>query len=344
MNITPAVGEPVVPVDLTGLPANQLPEWLSMMLLIREFEESCEALARDGSVPGGAHQAVGQEAVAVGAVRALEPADLIASGHRPHHHALAKGMNPRAAMAELFGRATGVVGGRGGSMHVSDRSIGYLGGNGIVGASVGLAMGVALAAKLRGESHVAVAFFGDGAANTGRTWENVNLAAVWQLPLIAICENNQYAVETPISKVMGGESIAARAAGFGLPSIQVDGQDVGAVYRAVAEARARAAAGEGPTFIEALTYRYYGHNTGEVITYRTMDEVNAWRASRDPIEKLTGGMKARGLLADRQLQSLTEDAKAVVKDAIDFARNSPWPEMASPDLITGLRPVLRGNP
>jgi TPP-dependent pyruvate/acetoin dehydrogenase alpha subunit len=344
MNFTPAAGEAVVPVDLADLPANQLPEWLSMMLLIREFEESCEALARDGSVPGGAHQAVGQEAVAVGAIRALEPADQVASGHRPHHHALAKGMDPRAAMAELFGRATGVVGGRGGSMHVSDRSIGYLGGNGIVGASLGLAMGVALGAKLRHEQHVAVAFFGDGAANTGRTWEAVNLAAVWKLPLIAICENNQYAVETAISDVMSAESIAARAAGFGVPSVQIDGQDVGAVYRAVSEARARAMAGDGPTFIEAVTYRYYGHNTGEVITYRTMDEVNLWRASRDPIEKLVGGMTMKGLLAEGQLTGLTEDAKRVVKDAIEFARNSPWPEMAAPDLITGLRPVLRGNP
>jgi pyruvate dehydrogenase E1 component alpha subunit len=344
MIAAPVAGAPVVPVDLDGLPSNQLPEWLSMMLLIREFEEACEALARDGSIPGGAHQAVGQEAVAVGAIRALEPTDVVASGHRPHHHALAKGMNPQAAMAELFGRATGVVGGRGGSMHVSDRSIGYLGGNGIVGASLGLAMGTALASKLRSDGKVAVAFFGDGAANTGRTWENVNLAAIWDLPLIAICENNQYAVETPIGKVMAGESIAARASGFGLPSVQIDGQDVGAVYRAVVEARARAAAGDGPTFIEAITYRYHGHNTGEVITYRTTDEVEVWKSTRDPIEKLTAGMRAHNLLQEGQLASLLEHARRVVAESIEYARTSPWPTLVTKGLVTGITPSLRVNP
>lgn len=252
-------------------------------------------------------------------------------------------MDPKAAMAELFGRATGVVQGRGGSMHVADHSINYLGGNGIVGASVGLSAGSALAAQLKHENSVAVGFFGDGGSNTGRTWECVNLAAVWKLPLIAICENNQYAVETPIARVFAGKSIADRAAGFGLPSLQVDGQDVGAMYRAVSEARARAIAGQGPTFIEAVTYRFYGHNTGEVITYRTVEEAAEWRAKRDPIGKLIAGMQAGGLLQKDQLQSLEAAAKHIVAEAIEFADASPWPEL-NLGLATTLQPMLRGNP
>ncbi len=340
---SPGTTSESAPITLDGLPSNQLPEWLYTMLLIRDFEEQCEPLFKDGSVPGGAHQAVGQEAVAVGAIRALDPADIVASGHRPHHHALAKGMDVNAAMAELWGKSTGVVGGRGGSMHVSDTSIGYYGGNGIVGASLGLAMGAALASKLRNDGKVAVAFFGDGAANTGRTWECVNLSVIWKLPLIAICENNQYAVETPITSVLGGGSIANRAAGFGIKALQVDGQDVGVMYRAVAEARARALAGEGPTFIEAVTYRYYGHNTGEVITYRTNDEVADWRAHRDPIDKFVGGLAAAGLLPEGQLETLKERARSVVAGSIEFAKASPWPAHRD-GLVTGLKAQLKANP
>lgn len=333
MSLSDPVGSNA-PVSLEGLPSNELPEWLYTMFLIRDFEESCEALAKDGSIPGGAHQAVGQEGVAVGAIRALAPEDIVTSGHRPHHHALAKGMDVDAAMAELFGKASGVVGGRGGSMHVSDTSIGYYGGNGIVGANLGLAMGAALASKLRGDHKVAVAFFGDGAANTGRTWECVNLAVIWKLPLIAICENNQYAVETPITSVLGGGSIVERAKGFGVRALEVDGQDVGAMYRAVSDARTRAVAGEGPTFIEAVTYRYHGHNTGEAITYRTQQESDDWRANRDPIDKFVAGLLQQGVLADGQLESLQIKAHAVVVDAIEHARVAPWP-VHQPGLVTG---------
>ena len=273
-------------IDLAGTPANDVGEWLSTMVLIREFEESLEDLTSSGKIPGGVHLAVGQEAVAVGAIRALETGDIVSSGHRGHHHALAIGIPPRSIMAELFGRATGCAGGRGGTMHLADFSLGYYGGNGIVGAGLGLAMGAALAAQLRGSSQVAMGFFGDGGTNTGRTWEAVNMAALWKLPLIAFCENNLYAVETFIGRSAAGTSITDRASGFGLPAVQVDGQDVGAVYRAVREARDRAAQGGGPTFIEAQTYRYYGHNTGEVVTYRTAEEVETWKRQKDPIQRL----------------------------------------------------------
>ncbi len=252
-------------IDLDGLPRDDLAGWLDQMVLIREFEESLEALVMTGKIPGGAHQASGQEAVAVGVMRALAPQDIVTSPHRPHHHALAKGLAAPAVMAELWGRATGCAGGRGGTMHLNDFALGYFGSNGIVGASLGIAMGAALAAKLRRSDQVCVGFFGDGGANTGRTWEFVNFAAMQGLPLIAVCENNQYAVETHIGRALAGTSIAERASGFGLPCRQIDGQDVAAVYRATVEARRRAAAGDGPSFIEAVTYRYHGHNTGEVV-------------------------------------------------------------------------------
>jgi TPP-dependent pyruvate/acetoin dehydrogenase alpha subunit len=316
-------------IRLDGVPVDELDEWLGTMLVIREFEESLEELTAGGQIPGSVHQASGQEAVAVGAIRALEPSDIVASPHRPHHHALAKGMTPRSAMAELWGRATGSAGGRGGTMHLNDFSRGYYGSNGIVGASLGIAMGAALAAKLRRTGQVCVGFFGEGGANTGRTWEAVNFAAIQTLPLIAFCENNQYAVETYIGRAAAGPSVAERAAGFGLPSVQVDGQDVCAVYRATAEARERAVSGEGPTFIEAITYRYHGHNTGEVANYREAEEVERWRLTRDPIDGLRRALESTGALAPGRFEELTASAREIVADAIAFADSSPLPDPAT---------------
>ncbi len=200
------------------------------MALIRVFEERAAPLARAGKIPGGMHSAAGQEAVAIGAVRALKPTDIVTSTHRSHHHSLAKGLQPREIMAELYGKAGGLLGGRAGHLHLADFSRGLFGSNGIVGAGLGIATGAAVGAKLRGRDQVAVGFFGDGGANTGRTWENVNLAASWGLPLIAICENNLYAVETHLAAAAPNTTIADRAAGFGLHSVQVDGQDVVAMH------------------------------------------------------------------------------------------------------------------
>lgn len=322
---------PDTPLELRleGVPSHELPEWLATMLLIREFEESLEGLTAGGKIPGSVHQASGQEAVAVGSVRALEPGDVVASPHRPHHHALAKGMTPDVVMAELWGRVGGCAGGRGGTMHLNDFSLGYFGSNGIVGASLGIAMGAALAAKLRRSGQVCVGFFGEGGANTGRTWEAVNLATTQKLPLIAFCENNQYAVETFIGRAITGPSIAERAAGFGLPSVQIDGQDVCAVYRATLEASERARAGGGPTFIEAITYRYHGHNTGEVAEYRTEQEVEQWRLTRDPIDGLRRALLAAGLLDEDGYEQLAEKARRVVAESIVFAEASPLPDPAT---------------
>jgi pyruvate dehydrogenase E1 component alpha subunit len=326
--VATAPQEPLV-IALDGVPLDDLGEWLQTMLVIREFEESLEALTANGKIPGSVHQASGQEAVAVGVIRALQAGDIVASPHRPHHHALAKGMTANVAMAELWGRASGCAGGRGGTMHLNDFSLGYFGSNGIVGASLGIAMGAALAAKLRNSGQVCVGFFGEGGANTGRTWEAVNFAASQKLPLIAICENNQYAVETYIGRALTGPSIAERASGFGLPAVQIDGQDVCAVYRATVEARERAASGGGPSFIEAVTYRYHGHNTGEVAGYRTDEEVEEWRRTRDPIDGLLRALEAAGRLDADRYDAMLESARTVVADAIEFAENSPLPDPAT---------------
>jgi TPP-dependent pyruvate/acetoin dehydrogenase alpha subunit len=255
------VSEPAAPA-VTGEAQSEQPSaqelrgWLEEMLVIRQFESESVRLSLAGKIPGGIHSSAGQEAVAVGTIRALGPDDVVSGTHRSHHHAIAKGLPPRAIMAELFGKADGCAGGRGGSMHLIDASRHFLGSNGIVGAGLGLAMGSALAMHLRSQQAVAVGFFGDGGANTGRVWEFINLASLWKLPLIAVCENNLYAVETHISRAMAADSVAERARGFGLPSETVDGQDVLAVYDRARRARERALAGGGPTFIEALTYRY----------------------------------------------------------------------------------------
>lgn len=309
-----------------GTTAEELGCWLAEMLLIRTFEETADGLALRGKIPGGMHPAIGQEAVAVGAVRGLQPDDIVAGTHRSHHHALAKGLPPGPVLAELYGKAGGISGGRGGSMHLADFDRGLWGSNGIVGAGLGIALGAALGARVRGSNQVALGFFGDGGANTGRVWEFVNLAAVWKLPLVVACENNLYAVETATKAVTGGGDIAARAAGFGLPSRAVDGQDIVAVQAAVREAAGRARAGDGPTFLELLTYRYKGHNSGEVIKYRTEDEVLQWRNSRDPIEQFSARLTAAGLLSSDLLAEYVDDARTRVDEAVAFAEESPWPD------------------
>jgi TPP-dependent pyruvate/acetoin dehydrogenase alpha subunit len=315
-----------LPIDIGGIDLDGPTRWLRTMLLIREFEATLDPLSMSGKIPGGLHLSIGQEAVAVGITAALEPQDLVACAHRSHHHALAKGLTPRAVMAELFGKATGCRGGRGGSMHLADTSIGFLGGNGIVGAGLGIAMGASLASSLRGDDQVSVGIFGDGGANTGRTWENVNIASVWKLPLIIVCENNMYAVETETERLTGGGSVSRRAEGFGLPVRTVDGQDVAEMYRVTREARERAAAGDGPTFIEAKTYRYEGHSTGQVINYRTIEQVEDWRGTKDPIQRLRIALHAAGALKDETFEEFVRTARETVQDSIAFADESPLPD------------------
>lgn len=303
--------------------------WLEDMMLIRAFEETAEKLSLRGRIPGGIHAAAGQEAVAVGTMAALQPADVISASHRSHHQALAKGLPPDRVMAELYTRVDGVVGGRGGSMHLADFDRGHYGGNGIVGAGVGIALGAALGMHLRHDPLVAVGFVGDGGANIGRLWEFVNLAAIWSLPLLVVMENNHYAVETNVEHVTGGGDIARRAEGFGLPAVKVNGQDVVEVYDAVATARARAVAGDGPTFVEADTYRFFGHNTGEVATYRTTDEVDDWRQNRDPVVRLRDRLVSEGHLDDDTYDAMEEAVVGRVEGAVAFAEASPQPDVGS---------------
>lgn len=291
------------------------------------------------------HSAAGQEAVAIGAVRALAPSDIVTSTHRSHHHSLAKGLQPAEIMAELYGKAGGLLGGRAGHLHLADFSLGLFGSNGIVGAGLGIATGAAVGAKLRGRDQVAVGFFGDGGANTGRTWENVNLAASWQLPLIAICENNLYAVETHLAAAAPNTTIADRAAGFGLHSVQVDGQDVVAVHDVVAEARERALGGGGPTFVEALTYRYSGHTVDDPETYREAGEVELWRRARDPLLRAARALEAAGALEVGGLDAVLARAEATVAAAIEFAESSPWPDPATAaEGVYGIEVNLEGKP
>lgn len=319
---------PTTPVDLAGIDPDVALKWLRDMLLIREFEARCDPLSLAGKIAGGAHLSLGQEAIAVGVAEALRPGDPVAGTHRSHHHALAMGILPRTLMAELFGREPGSNGGRGGSMHVADLSLGFIGGNGIVGAGLGLALGAALSASVRRSGQVAVGFVGDGGVNTGRTWEFVNLAAVWKLPLVVVCENNLYAVETTTAKVTASASIVARAQGFGIRAVAVDGQDVVEVHRAVAAAAELARAGEGPTFVEARTYRYEGHSTGQAITYRTSDEVATWRATRDPISRLRQALAQLERLDDASYEALGRQVRVEIDDAVAFAEAAPWPTVA----------------
>ena len=334
----------LLPITLDGLPRDQLADWMSTMVLIREFEESLDPLVLSGKIPGGVHLASGQEAVAVGASRALAPTDVVTTAHRPHHHALAGGLSPSRVMAELWGRATGTSGGRGGTMHLADYERGYFPGNAIVGANVGIAMGAALAARLAGREQVACAFFGDGATNTGRTWESVNMAATWKLPLIAVCENNMYAVETFIGNVSGAGTPSERAQAFGVSAERIDGQDVGAVYRAVRDARERALAGDGPTFIEALTYRYHGHSTGEDPAYRPSGEAEEWRSTKDPLERLRLAVAAEDLLDEEGYDRLLAAAAETVAEAIRFAEDSPLPDPTrAAEGVYGMTVDVRGN-
>jgi TPP-dependent pyruvate/acetoin dehydrogenase alpha subunit len=302
---------------------------LRQMILIREFETTADKLCLRGKIPGGMHNSSGQEAVAVGVMSSLAPQDVIATTHRSHHHTLAKGLASKIVMAELFTKATGCSGGRGASMHLADVENGHYGSNGIVGAGVGIAMGAALGMQYRGDKRVAVGFVGDGGINTGRTWEAINMAAIWKLPLIIIVDNNQYAVETFSARVTGGEDIAKRGAGFGLPSYTIDGQNISEVRKYTSQARTRALAGEGPTLINALTYRYGGHNVGEKGEYRTIEEIQDWRLHRDPIDQFFARLLSEDVISQEDYVTIKSSVRDEIAEAVAFAENSPEPSIAS---------------
>jgi len=305
------------------------------MKLIRGIEEQLAADFKAGKLPGAAHLYVGQEAVAVGVCEQLSDEDKITSTHRGHGHFLAKGGDPGALMAEIYGKSTGICKGMGGSMHVADFSKGIIGANGIVGAGLAIATGAAWAAKMDGNGKVAVCFFGDGAANQGVFMECLNISTLWNLPAIFICEHNMWSEFSPASTVTSGE-IVDRARAFGLPATVVDGNDVTAVWRATAEAVQRARSGDGPSFIEAKTYRIHGHIEAEVhflsSTYRTEEEVQAWR-DRDPIARFRKTLLSSGVAQADELDAIDARVRQRVAEASQFAQEG---EAADEDLVFDL--------
>jgi len=295
------------------------------MLTIRRFEERCNALYMQGRIPSTLHLYIGQEAVATGVCAHLKDTDYVLSTHRPHGHAIAKGVAPRDIMAELFAKATGCCKGKGGSMHVGDMRVGMTPAIAIVGANAPIAAGMALAQKRQGEGGVTVCFFGDGAANEGAVHEALNMAAVWGLPLVFVCENNLYAASTSFEAAFAIEHVADRGQAYGIPSLIVDGNDVQAVYGKAGEAIERARQGGGPTLIECETYRLCGHSRSDPRTYRTKDEEALWQ-EKEPIGRLAATLERLNLATAEALDHIEKEVVAVVDEAVAYAESSPDPE------------------
>ena len=309
-------------------------EMLRQMLTIRRFEERASADYLAGKIYGVVHCYIGEEAVAVGVCTALDRGDRIISTHRGHGHCIAKGADLNRMMAELYGRQTGYCKGKGGSMHIADFGIGMLGANGIVAGGISIITGAGLAAQMEGKGGVAVSFFGDGASNAGPFHECLNIAATWKLPMLYICENNMYAANTAAAKTHALSDVAARAAGYGIPGVVVDGNDIIAVYQAANQAVDRARSGGGPTLIECKTYRWRGHTErrGQA-DVRNPAEVEAWK-QKDPIALLERQLRNQRELDDAALQTIEGDVMAALETAVAFAEASPFPlpEQATDDM------------
>lgn len=307
------------------------------MLRIRYFDERASKMVKRGQIPGTVHTSIGQEAQVVGACMALSEIDYMTGNHRSHGHPIGKGAQLGPLMAELVGKATGVCGGKGGSMHLADFKVGSLGESGIVGSSIPIATGAALSSKILGTGRVSLAFFGDGAANQGCLYEAMNLASVWELPIVFLCENNQYALSTPAHTVTAGV-IADRAAGFNMPGVRVeDGQSVLTVYDAVRTAVDRARANKGPSLVEVMTYRFNEHSEGLRLAtdYRNAAEKESW-LKRDPVKMFRSYLLDNGIADASILDRLEAEVLAEVDDAVQFADDSPYPEpsVAFKDIYT----------
>jgi pyruvate dehydrogenase E1 component alpha subunit len=310
----------------TNLPdKDKLLDMYTRMVQIRTFEDAAGKNFADGLVPGFVHLYAGEEAVAVGVCAHLSDDDFITSTHRGHGHCIAKGVDIPGMVAELMGKSTGVCNGKGGSMHIADVDKGMLGANGIVGGGLPLACGAALTAKTQGKGAVAVCFFGDGASNQGTFHESLNLAAIWKLPVVFVCENNGYAEATPVSYHCSVGDIANRAAAYEIPGVIVDGLDVFSVYEAAGAAIDRARAGDGPTLLEAKTYRYYGHFQGDMVTYRLEQEVAAYR-DRDPIRSVRSYMTEHDIASSDELDAIDQRVAAALEQSWDDARAAAWPD------------------
>ncbi len=297
------------------------------MLTIRRFEEKAIELFERGHIRGNVHPCIGQEAVSVGVCATLRRDDYMTSTHRGHGNCLAKGADPRLMMAELLGRKTGYCKGKGGSMHIADFDGGNLGANGIVGGGFPIATGAGIGIQNRGTDQVVVCFFGDGAANQGTFHESLNLAALWKLPVLYVCENNQYALSTPLRESVALPKLSERARAYGIPGVRVDGNDVLEVCSQVESAVQGARAGEGPTLLDCLTYRFFGHFTGDRghgITYRSKEEMEEWRA-RCPIARLRRRLLADGTMTEEAAAAIEARAEVTIAAAAQYGLDSPWP-------------------
>lgn len=314
---------------LQKIPRQEHVEMYRMMLLIRRFEEMAGKMYMQAAIGGFCHLYIGQEAVAVGIISALRPDDYVMGTYREHGQALAVGSDPKAMMAELYGKETGISRGKGGSMHLFDKERNFMGGTGIVGGNMPIASGVGFAIKYRGGDQVCVCFFGDGAINEGAFHEALNMAALWKLPVIFVCENNLYGMGTQVSRASAVPDLERRISGYGMEGAQVDGMDLLAVRKLAEQAITDCREGRGPWFIEAKTYRYRGHSMADPATYRTKDEVEGWRV-RDPITTYEKDLLRAGLLTDEDVQAISKEIDDIVDESVKFAEESSLP---SPDAL-----------
>ncbi|MCA9928340.1 MAG: pyruvate dehydrogenase (acetyl-transferring) E1 component subunit alpha [Anaerolineales bacterium] len=303
-------------------------EWYRQMVLIRRFEEKSDELYQlEGKIKGFLHLYIGQEAIAVGTIAARQDTDHLITAYRDHGHALAVGLDPKNVMAELMGKTTGVVGGRGGSMHMADKSKRFWGGYGIVGAHLTLGVGFALAEKYKGTDNASLIYFGDGATNIGYFHESMNLAGVWDLPVVFICENNKYGMGTAVEHASAAPNMVDKAKAYKMPAKQVDGMDVIAVYEATQKALAACRKGKGPQFLEMLTYRYEGHSIGDRTRYRPAGELDKWRDEKDPIATLQKQLLEEYEVAEDELVIINEMVEQEIEKAVNFSDESPLPAL-----------------
>jgi len=320
----------------------QIIEMYKTMKRIREFESKAMELFGEGHIPGFVHLYMGEEAVATGVCSNLNEDDYITSTHRGHGHIVAKGGDLKYMMAELFGKATGYCKGKGGSMHIADATKGILGANGIVGAGHNIAVGAGLSAKYKGTGQVCICFFGDGSTNQGTFHESLNMASIWKLPVIFVCENNLYGISMHQSRHQAIQDVADRAVAYNMPGVVVDGNDIFAVYEAANEAINRARNGQGPTLIECKTYRHRGHFEGDPTTYRDPEEVREW-LNKDPIHRLFEYMIENNISTEEEIQRINEEVNKEIDEAVRFAEESPYPplESAVEDIYTDIVEEVR---
>lgn len=312
----------------TAITRERALDWLEQMMLIRRFEERAEEAYSQGKIGGFLHLYIGEEGIAVGAMAALQPDDDVITHYRDHGYALARNMDPKRVMAELYGKASGVSKGKGGSMHLADVSKHFWGGYAIVGGHIPLAVGMALAHQYRDEKQIVCCIFGEGATNIGMFHEGLNMAAVWRLPVIFIVENNRYGMGTAVARASAVTNTVDKAAAYNMHAVQVDGNDVEAVYQVIRDAATQARLGGGPQFVEAMTYRWRGHSMGDPQRYRSKAEVEEWKP-RGPITRFQERLQLTGLAKEADFKELESKIEAITDEAVRFAEDSPFPDPKS---------------